>query len=388
MAGSFPLITLQPALNAGNLWVALLLEGESPLEGAMLARVLNDGRLALVLETVACVVLADPERIDPGLAASWPRDRVVLRFPADLGCDPTRHGLLASLREAGFGLMVTGIPDTGATLFPGIASLAIACPGRNVPRGLGDWLHKLPGPHLALGTTEKSCPGFCRFQWLAGHLPGHAAPAARSDPTTRGLLLRLLSLVTRDAAASDIEALIKHDPNLAYQLLKLVNSVAFSPARKISNFAQAITMLGRRQLQRWLQLLLYARPQGSGTASPLMPRAALRAGLMEALVQCQGLAQDSREQAFMVGMFSLLDELLGAPLAEIVAPLNLPDDVMLALTDGTGRFGALLAAVVASEGPPTPALAAALDAAGVTRESWLAALSEAIRWAVQISREA
>lgn len=388
MADNFPLITLQPALNAGNLWVALLLEGDRPLDGAVLARVLNDCALAEVLDTVACVALADPERIDPGLAAGWPRERVVLRFPLAVGCDPSRHGLLTSLREAGFGLMVTGFPDEGATLHPGISSLAIACPGNSVPRGLGDWLHKLPGPHLALGTTEKVCPGFCRFHWLAGHLPGHASPAASNDPTTRSLLLRLLALVTQDAATSDIEALIKRDPNLAYHLLKLVNSVAFAPPQKITHFAQAIAMLGRRQLQRWLQLLLYARPQGSGTASPLLPRAALRAALMEALAQHQGLAHEPREQAFMVGMFSLLDELLGVPLAEIVAPLNLPDEVLLALTGGTGRFGPLLTAVVASEGPPTPALAGALDAIGITRETWLAALGEAIRWAVQVSREA
>ena len=290
MADTFPLITLQPASNAGNLWVALLLEGDRPLDGAVLARVLNDCALAEVLDTVACVALADPERIDPGLAAGWPRDRVVLRFPLAVGSDPARHELLASLRDAGFGLMATGFPEAGTTLHPGIASLALTCPGSSAPPGLGDWLRKLPGPHLALGTTEKLCPGFCKFHWLSGHLAGHASPAARNDPTTRSLLLRLLALVTHDAATSDIEALIKRDPNLAYQLLKLVNSVAFAPSRKITHFAQAIAMLGRRQLQRWLQLLLYARPAGSQAASPLLPRAALRASLMEAVAQRQCLA--------------------------------------------------------------------------------------------------
>ncbi|MDP1651933.1 MAG: HDOD domain-containing protein [Rhodocyclaceae bacterium] len=391
MTDNFPLITLQPALNSGNAWVALLLEGDHPLDGAMLARVLNGGGLAEVLDTVACIVLADPERIDPGLAAGWPRDRVVLRFPVAVGSDPARHESLAALRDAGFALMVTGFPAAGETLFSGIASLAIPCPGSHIPIGLGDWLRKLPGPHLALGTTEKVCPGFCKFHWLSGHLAGHAAPTVKSDPTTRSLLLRLLSLVTRDAESSDLEALIKRDPSLSYQLLKLVNSVAISPTRKIGNFAQAIVMLGRRQLQRWLQLLLYARPPGSQTASPLLPRAALRASLMEGLAKRQGLAQDSREQAFMVGMFSLLEVLFGVPLAEIVAPLNLPEDVVLALTANgadSGPFGALLAVVVASEGPPTPVLAAALDAVGITREAWLDALTEALRWAVQVSREA
>jgi len=215
-----------------------------------------------------------------------------------------------------------------------------------------------------------------------------ATPTPKGDPTTRALLLKMLSLVTTDADSADIEALIKRDTNLSYHLLKLVNSVAFSPGRKITNFAQAIAMIGRRQLQRWLQLLLYARSQGSTVASPLMPRAALRASLMENLAKSKGLPRDMQDHAFMTGMFSLLDLLFGSPLADIIAPLNLSEDVEQALTTGSGPFGNLLAAVKANEGPPTPALADALAAAGITNGDWASALAVAMQWAVQISKEA
>lgn len=219
--------------------------------------------------------------------------------------------------------------------------------------------------------------------------PG-AAPAAlpKGDPTARSLLLKLLSLVTSDADSAEIEAVIKRDPNLSYQLLKLVNSVAFAPGKKITNFMQAIALLGRRQLQRWLQLLLYARPHGSPVASPLLPKAALRAGLMEALAKRDGLSHEMQDHAFMVGMFSLLDALFGQPLAEIITPLNLSEDIFLALTEGGGPLGALLAVIRAGEGLPTPELATRLEAAGISRETWAAALAEAVRWAVQVSREA
>lgn len=386
---TFPLITLHPAADFGNAWVALLLEADTPLDNAALAHLLNDCGLADVLGHVACVVDTDaPEEIDLALVSGLPPGRLVLRLPVAVAVDPARHAPLAALHAAGFHLMVDGFPEAGATLSPAVESLAASCPGDRPPAGFGDWLRQLPGPHMATGTTDSVCPGFCKFHWLAGHLPGQVAPTLKGSPTAHGLLLKLLSLVTSDADADEIEALIKHDPHLSYHLLKLVNSVAFAPGKHIDSFAQAIALLGRRQLQRWLQLLLYARAEGSATASPLLPRAAMRARLMEGLAQCAGLPRGMQEHAFMVGMLSLLDVLFGAPMADIIEPLHLTDDVVQALTAGAGQLGKLQAIVLAGEAGPTAALDAALARAGIARADWAQALVGAAGWAVQIAGEA
>jgi EAL and modified HD-GYP domain-containing signal transduction protein len=141
-------------------------------------------------------------------------------------------------------------------------------------------------------------------------------------------------------------------------------------------------------LQRWLQLLLYAQSQGNGSASLLLPRAALRAGLMEALAKHAGMQRGQQDHAFMIGMFSLLETLFGTPLAEIITPLNLAEEVVHALIDGSGPLGGLLNVVSTCEAAPSPALAQALATANIQNADWAAVLVEGARWAVQVSKEA
>ena len=99
-------------------------------------------------------------------------------------------------------------------------------------------------------------------------------------------LLKLLTLVTQDAESREIEAIFREEPKLSYNLLRLVNSVAVGAKTTITSFHQAIAVLGRRQLQRWLQLLIYANQHGQDDSpNPLLQQAALRGRQMELLSQ-------------------------------------------------------------------------------------------------------
>lgn len=215
---------------------------------------------------------------------------------------------------------------------------------------------------------------------LAAHVP-----TPRSGPT-QILLLKLLAQITRDAETRDIEATLKHDPQLSVQLLRLVNSVAFAPSSRINSFAQAITLLGRRQLQRWLQLLLYASHESDSKSNPLQNRAALRAALMEGLCKATGTDRTRQDEAFMVGMFSLLEALFAQPLAAIIAPLQLAEEISDALLRRTGMLGDLLTLVEAGE-QETDAVSLTLTRTGISNEIWCKAQLDALRWTMQVSQE-
>lgn len=215
--------------------------------------------------------------------------------------------------------------------------------------------------------------------------PAAPAPPPRSGPT-QTLLLKLLAQITRDADTRDIEATLKHDPQLSVQLLRLVNSVAFAPATRINSFAHAITLLGRRQLQRWLQLLLYASQAPGTLGNPLLTSAALRATLMEGLCKAKDRDRATQDQAFMVGMFSLLEALFSQPLAKIIGPLQLAQEVSAALLQHSGMLGDLLTLAEAAEQGPD-AVAPILGRTGISNETWCGEQIKALRWTQQVSQE-
>jgi len=384
-AHPFPLAGLQAVANARNEWVAVTLH-LAPGAGdavAALTSLLGYADAFAALAPLDCIVpLADPRAIDAELLGALQARRVIFSIPAAISFDQQVRQECQRLVEQGYRILVDGgagvaAAETGARAF------SFDC-GKELPRLYQ--LLALPGPHLASGVDSGARRAQCLalgFAWIAGeHALGAAAdPAALDDGTSRKRLLALLGLLARDADSYELETLLKQDPALSYRLLKLVNSASFAPPSPINSFAQAIKLLGRRQLTRWLQLLLYARQQDDGIGNALLPLAAVRAAQMEMLCKIKGGDRDQQDIAFMVGVFSLLDVLLGMPMAEIVGALKLSPEVDEALLHRSGELGRMLALAAASVVTP-----AALDGAGVDPETYWRSLLQAYHWAIQVSR--
>ena len=190
----------------------------------------------------------------------------------------------------------------------------------------------------------------------------------------------VLGLLARDADSRELELQLKQDPTLSYHLLKLVNSAAFAVSTQITSFNQAINLLGRRQLQRWLQLLLYARQQPDGPPNLLLPLAARRGAQLEALCKHAGGDRDEQDMAFMTGVFSLLDRLLRMPMRDIAADLCLPEHIAGALLERGGTMGGWLRLTEIDPSEQD------LERAGVTLDVWWSSQLHAYHWAIQVGR--
>jgi c-di-GMP-related signal transduction protein len=171
----------------------------------------------------------------------------------------------------------------------------------------------------------------------------------RTDPSKRVLLRLLEQTVDDETDTADIEDTFKQAPDLSYKLMRLVNSVGMGLRSPIESLSHAVKILGRRQLQRWLQVLLFANQTAVDFPSPLLQMAAARGRLMELLADKSTRDNHLHDRAFMTGILSLLDTLLEMPMSEVIDQIHLPDDVRSALLQRNGRLGRLLLIVEALE---------------------------------------
>ena len=183
--------------------------------------------------------------------------------------------------------------------------------------------------------------GFDLFQ---GYYFAHPASLSvvRADPRKMAVL-DLLSKLSSDEDDPVIEEAFKANPALAFDLLKLVNSSAFALKTRVRSIKHAFAIVGRKELSRWMQVLLYAF-DGSSFPSPLMELALRRARFMEFVLtyrthQGSTVLQD---EAYMTGLLSLVDVLFGWSMPECIEHFNLADEIGAALLHRTGTLGQLI----------------------------------------------
>lgn len=303
--------------------------------------------------------------------------------------------LLADRQGRPGGLLFCG--DGASALPPDLAGLAAKLPcfyREALPAALAAQLgaagfQALPGAALQRNDREFDLALEPNVDWIEGDWPLQAPPrASGAQAASRAMALQLVQLVSNDADTHAIEEILRRDPTLSYHLLKLVNSLGMGTGRKVTSFSQAILILGRQQLRRWLNLMLFAARSDDARSPMLLARVSVRARTMELLARETGQGKQVQEQAFMVGMFSLLGVLFGVPLGELLAPLNLGDAAQQALLSKSGALGELLAVLEAAEHSDMVAVARGLEALQLPVLDFNRLVAEANLWMLDVTGDA
>ncbi|MBP2627281.1 MAG: diguanylate phosphodiesterase [Firmicutes bacterium] len=126
-----------------------------------------------------------------------------------------------------------------------------------------------------------------------------------------------------------MEAIIKRDVSLSYKLLKFINSSFFGLQNKINSLRQALTLLGQKDLMKWVSLMVL-KSVAENKPGELILKSLIRARFAESLASGK-MPRRQVADAFLMGMFSHIDVLLDRPLQEILDGISLGEEIKDAL---------------------------------------------------------
>jgi c-di-GMP phosphodiesterase len=201
--------------------------------------------------------------------------------------------------------------------------------------------------------------------------------ASKTINPGQAIILELLNQVQQDVDDAELERLFKRDATLSFRMLKYINSAGFGLFCEIESIRHAIQMLGRKELYRWLTLLLVST---GASSPPVLSTTAVIRGRFTELLGKELLGQQHMASLFIAGVFSLLDAMLAVPMAQAVDNLALAEAITDALVDRTGLYAPFLQ-LVELTGQTRQAPAPAAQALGLSPEQVNQAHLASLAWA-------
>jgi c-di-GMP-related signal transduction protein len=358
------------------------------------ARVITDALCSFGLDAIthgrlAFINLTRQMLLD-GIPTVLPPHRVVLELLEGIDADPQVMDSCRALKQGGYTIALDDFVPSPANI--GLVPFAdFVKMDYHATADVPGWVRAVTtgrsGPRLSLVAEKIETPAEYRSAMSAGmtHFQGFffgrpATQHAHKIPEARLGYLRLMRAI-RDPELTvlQLEALIKPDPALCFRVLRTVNSAAFGLRTEVESLQQALVLLGRDAVCRWVSI--WAMTSLAGNSHPeLLLTSILRARLCELLAAGIGNETNASE-GFLLGMCSVLDAILEAPMDAVVTQLPLDESVRAALLGDDNPGRRLLDCVVAYERGDWPAWLALAARAGVDPPAFAPAAADALRWA-------
>lgn len=294
--------------------------------------------------------------------------------------------LLGELRARG---VLLGAPDGPPSRTPPVDFVALHAAGGGIDTLLLSaqrWREVLPRiliVGLGLDDLEDLEQALQGGVTLAGGRMGRSARSApkRDLGSAAHRICELLNHLALDRGTGVIAEAVRGDVALTYRLLRYANSPAIGLPRAVETVDDAVTLLGRNELYRWLSVQLMSAAAARQASKALEEAALARGRVLEAVARHR--SDDNPGAHFTLGLLSLIEQLLQTPMAAALAPLRVSDTARQALLERAGPWAdrlRLLDLLDAGQGDQADALASAL---GVQAEL-PQIIEDAWRWAAEV----
>ena len=274
------------------------------------------------------------KQLEQAVPRAIPAQSSVILLGPDCQRDKGLDQSLALLVREGHTLALEWDPQVtpGASCLDAASLLCLDRPGMIADAGLPEALKR--------GTAAKDClvrnvVTRCEAESLLGLgatlFQGSFFKTAEIIPGRRlsshqNSRLQLLRVV--EGENPDLDALartIQADVSLSYRLLSYLNSPAFGFMRKIDSIRQAITLLGWINVRNWLRAVLMADMAQGEIQGEVLHVSLWRGRFLEQLVAQNDFWDFRPDEMFLMGMFSLLDAILGVNMSDALACLPLTE---------------------------------------------------------------
>jgi len=296
---------------------------------------------------------------------------------------------VAKLRKDGYSIaMDKASPAPCAPEFAGLLDIiaidvsqeigvaeALAAAARNCPGGPALLAKKVESLALLDRARRLGCSLFQGFFFQEP-----TTISSKKISSSELVRLKLFDIIEQqDPDFQALAAAIESDVALSYRLLTFLNSAAFAFTQKITSIHQAVVLTGWRQLRGWLRLVLLTDMAPPAKTQELAFLSAQRAKFLE----LAGLDHGKTELAdalFLLGLFSLLEPMLDAPMREIVAYLPLADELKSALCQRQGALAPWLALAETIEKSRWDEVDAVMTSLGLDADKLAEAYHRSIEW--------
>jgi len=277
--------------------------------------VLCDGRRAFVNCTRDTLI--------KGLVTLLPSASTVVEVLENVPADPDVVAACRNLKDAGYMIALDDyVADDPRESLAEMADILKVEMHLTTEQERAAMIHKY-GKRNGRMLAEKieTQPDFVRareqgFVYFQGYFFRRPETLNTSDmPANRLHYLQMLQEVSRpELDIPSLERLIKVEASVCYRLLRYLNSAVFGFQSEIHSVRHALSMLGERDVRRWVRLVA-AVGAGQEKTSDLVLSALVRGRFGEAL---SSRVSHGDSDLFLLGLLSLIDAMLEMPMADVL----------------------------------------------------------------------